>query len=83
MESKKSNIKRFGLIGRNIAYSFSRGYFKQKFETENLEKCTYENFDLNEIQELNKILTEKNIYGLTWKCYIFFFPKSILSKALL
>ena len=61
---QKNKIKRYGLIGRNIAYSFSRGYFKQKFETENLEKCTYENFDLNEIQELNKILTKKNIYGL-------------------
>ena len=64
MGSKRSNIKRYGLIGRNIAYSFSRGYFKQKFETENLENCTYENFDLNEIEELNKILTKKNIYGL-------------------
>ena len=64
MGSKENKIKRYGLIGRNIAYSFSRGYFKQKFETENLEKCTYENFDLNEIQELNKILTKKNIYGL-------------------
>ena len=64
MGSKENKIKRYGLIGRNIAYSFSRGYFKQKFETENLEKCTYENFDLNEIQELNKILTNKNIYGL-------------------
>ena len=64
MGSKENKIKRYGLIGRNIAYSFSRGYFNQKFETENLEKCTYENFDLNEIQELNKILTKKNIYGL-------------------
>ena len=64
MGSKENKIKRYGLIGRNIAYSFSRGYFKQKFETENLEKCTYENFDLNEIQELDKILTKKNIYGL-------------------
>ena len=59
MGSKENKIKRYGLIGRNIAYSFSRGYFKQKFETENLENCTYENFDLNEIQELNKILTKR------------------------
>jgi len=64
MESKKSNTKRFGLIGRNIAYSFSRGYFKQKFETENLQDCTYENFDLNQIEALKKILAQKNIYGL-------------------
>ena len=39
MGSKENKIKRYGLIGRNIAYSFSRGYFKQKFETENLRNA--------------------------------------------
>ena len=63
MESKKVTSMLF-LIGRNIAYSFSRGYFKQKFETENLQDYTYENFDLNQIEALKKILTQKNIYGL-------------------
>ena len=56
---QKSNTKRFGLIGRNIAYSFSRGYFKQKFETENLQDCTYENFDLNQIEALKKYLLKE------------------------
>tara|TARA_B100001175_G_scaffold316815_1_gene331743 strand:- start:1095 stop:1847 length:753 start_codon:yes stop_codon:yes gene_type:complete len=64
MESKKSNTKRYGLIGRNIAYSFSRGYFKQKFETENLYYCSYENFDLKQIEELTKVFSQKNICGL-------------------
>ena len=64
MESKKSNIKRYGLIGKNIEYSFSRGYFKKKFETENLHDCTYTNFDLNQIKELKNVLSLKNIFGL-------------------
>ena len=64
MESKKNKTKRFGLIGRNIAYSFSRGYFKQKFETENLQDCSYENFDLKQIEALKKVFTQKNISGL-------------------
>ncbi len=64
MESKKSNIKLFGLIGRNIAYSFSRGYFKQKFEIENLYDCNYENFDLKQIEELKNVFGQKNICGL-------------------
>lgn len=64
MESKKSNIKRYGLIGKNIEYSFSRGYFKKKFETENLHDCLYTNFDLNQIKELKNVLTLKNIFGL-------------------
>lgn len=38
--------KRFGLLGRNINYSFSRGYFTEKFEKEKLEGYTYENFDI-------------------------------------
>ena len=64
MESKKSKTKRFGLIGKNIAYSFSKGYFKKKFEVENLNHCTYENFDLNQIEELKNVLVQKNICGL-------------------
>ena len=41
--------KRFGLLGRNISYSFSKGYFTDKFTSENFAGCTYENFDLPEI----------------------------------
>ena len=41
-------MAKFGLIGKNIDYSFSRGYFKNKFETENLSH-EYVNFDLNSI----------------------------------
>ena len=48
--------KRFGLLGRNISYSFSRGYFTEKFKNENLEGCTYENFDLQDISEFSEII---------------------------
>jgi len=41
--------KRFGLLGRNISYSFSKGYFTEKFSKEHFEGCTYENFDIPEI----------------------------------
>ena len=64
MESKKSNFKRYGLIGNNISYSFSKGYFKKKFETENLQDCSYENFDLDQIEALEKVFAQKNISGL-------------------
>lgn len=64
MESKKSNVKRYGLVGKNIEYSFSRGYFKQKFETDHLPNCHYENFDLKNIEAIKEVLTQQNICGL-------------------
>jgi shikimate dehydrogenase len=35
---KKNLIKQFGLIGKNIDYSFSRTYFSSKFEKEKKSK---------------------------------------------
>ncbi len=56
---------RFGLVGKNISYSFSRGYFAQKFKDLNLEHHVYENFDLANISDFtNLIKTTKNLKGL-------------------
>lgn len=41
--------RRFGLLGRNISYSFSKGYFTEKFNKEHFNDCSYENFDIPEI----------------------------------
>lgn len=46
--------KRFGLIGRNISYSFSRTYFNAKFKNLGLEDYSYENFDLDSIAEIEQ-----------------------------
>jgi shikimate dehydrogenase len=48
--------KRFGLLGQNISYSFSKGYFTDKFNNENFIGCTYENFDIQEIDSFTEIL---------------------------
>ncbi|MFV8359825.1 shikimate dehydrogenase family protein [Flavobacterium sp. LS1P3] len=49
-------IKRFGLLGRNISYSFSKGYFTDKFNSENFAGCTYENFDIPEIAAFPEVI---------------------------
>ena len=64
MGLKKSNVKRYGLIGRNIEYSFSREYFKHKFKIENLSNYSYENFDLKHIGEIKSVLAQNDILGL-------------------
>ena len=48
--------KRFGLLGRNISYSFSKGYFTNKFNDENFAGCTYENFDIQELRVFPEII---------------------------
>jgi shikimate dehydrogenase len=59
----KSKLK-FGLVGRNISYSFSRGYFANKFKSENLPH-SYVNFDLKSIEELDDIIKNTpNLKGL-------------------
>lgn len=55
----------FGLVGKNIDYSFSRAYFSKKFETLNLNTHAYINFDLNTIDAFNDIFkNSSNIQGL-------------------
>lgn len=50
------NRKKFGLIGKNISYSFSKKYFRQKFSDPLFEDCTYENFDIASIEEFPELL---------------------------
>ncbi|AOW10899.1 shikimate dehydrogenase family protein [Flavobacterium gilvum] len=57
--------KRFGLLGRNISYSFSKGYFTEKFSKEHFEGCSYENFDIPEISHFTEIIkSNTDINGL-------------------
>jgi len=61
---KTENKVRFGLIGKNIDYSFSRAYFTQKFKRLNLDNYVYENFDFQHIDEFAMVLkNEKDIKG--------------------
>jgi len=56
IKNKNLKPKRFGLVGRNISYSFSAGYFKAKFEKADLENYTYTNFDIDNISQLPEII---------------------------
>jgi len=56
---------KFGLLGKNISYSFSKKYFTDKFVLGNLIECTYENFDLQNIEEFpNLIANNPDLIGL-------------------
>ncbi|UOK41219.1 MULTISPECIES: shikimate dehydrogenase family protein [Flavobacterium] len=64
-KAKKPKKKKFGLIGKNISYSFSKKYFTEKFEKINFTHYSYKNFDIASIEELPTILGNiKNLKGL-------------------
>jgi shikimate dehydrogenase len=50
-------MRKFGLVGRNISYSFSRKYFSEKFTNEGIN-ATYENFDLQDINQFPEVLAK-------------------------
>lgn len=64
MEKEKQQNKSYGLVGKDIEYSFSRSYFAKKFKKENITNCSYENFDLQTIDEIKAVLKSKNLGGL-------------------
>ena len=50
--------RQFGLIGKNIAYSFSKKYFTEKFAAGNLLDCAYDNFDIQSIEAFPQLITD-------------------------
>jgi shikimate dehydrogenase len=60
----QKQIENFGLIGKDISYSFSKKYFTQKFINEGLNNCSYENYDISSISELLEVINDTKIKGL-------------------
>ena len=55
----------FGLVGKNISYSFSKGYFGEKFEKLNLKDYSYDNLDIQNIEDFPEFLKQNpTISGL-------------------
>ncbi|UUC45500.1 shikimate dehydrogenase family protein [Flavobacterium cerinum] len=62
---KKAKKRRFGLLGKNISYSFSKKYFTEKFENLELDNYSYVNFDIDTIDRFSSILSDtKNLKGM-------------------
>lgn len=62
MEIKRERVDKYGLIGKDIGYSFSRSFFKAKFQKESIA-ASYANFDCKNIAAVKQILDNKNIKG--------------------
>lgn len=54
MGERKNKV--FGLLGKDISYSFSRGYFTQKFKELGFDNLKYVNFDIPKIEDFPSII---------------------------
>lgn len=57
-------MRRFGLIGKTLSHSFSKKYFTRKFSEAGLQDCSYENFELSQIAELETVVKTAGLKGL-------------------
>ena len=60
----EKNKLHFGLLGKDIDYSFSRAYFAEKFQKEKLHHCSYENFDLADLSDFKRVLQTPHLKGM-------------------
>ena len=61
MENNK--LRKFGLLGKDIDYSFSRNYFAEKFKRENQLNHQYENYDCATLTEVFATIERNDLAG--------------------
>ena len=58
-------MRKFGLIGFPLSHSFSKKFFSEKFEREQISDCEYELYPIENIHSLPLLLTDnKSLSGL-------------------
>ena len=58
-------MRKFGLIGYPLGHSFSKKYFTEKFRTEHIIDCSYENYSLKSLYGFRKLVAEDSeLHGL-------------------
>lgn len=51
-------MKLYGLIGFPLTHSFSKKYFDNKFESEQIANCSFSNFEISEINNLANLIQQ-------------------------
>lgn len=58
-------MRRFGLIGFPLTHSFSKKFFSEKFQRENIRDCEYENYPIGNIHQLQNLFKHvQNLVGI-------------------
>lgn len=80
-------MRKYGLIGYPLGHSFSKKYFTEKFQTEDISDCCYDNYPLKDLSQFPKLISENpDLYGLNvtipYKTDIIEFLDTVDSEAL-
>ena len=60
-----NKMRKFGLIGKTLSHSFSKGYFTNKFSKEGIQDCSYDNYPIESINDLPHLIeNNKQLLGL-------------------
>jgi shikimate dehydrogenase len=58
-------MRKFGLIGYPLGHSFSKKYFTDKFDRENISDCIYENYPVSDLSNFPELInSESELCGL-------------------
>ncbi len=58
-------MKIYGLLGNPLGHSFSQKYFAEKFQRENIDDCSYVNFETPDLHlKIEVLKSEPNLCGL-------------------
>lgn len=57
-------MRKFGLIGFPLSHSFSKKFFSEKFEREQISECEYELYPIENIHSLPELLARESLSGL-------------------
>ena len=58
-------MRKFGLIGYPLSHSFSKKYFTEKFLSEHIKNCSYENYPLENLDNFMELVSsDEDLCGL-------------------
>lgn len=56
--------EKYGLIGKSLSHSYSQSYFNKKFKSDGLNNCHYDNYEVNNIDQLARFVEQTDCKGL-------------------
>ncbi len=64
MIEAKKDIKRFGLVGKRLDYSFSKAYFEQEYHNLYTQPARYDNYELPSAEMIVPLAKKQHLDGL-------------------